>query len=93
MSASFSIQLDKEVPRSHLNALGIKLTKFFEERVYKESVCKERVYEESVYFKIVYEGAGAESKRTVFYYINQNKALFRGEGSAGWTRPSSLDLK
>ena len=71
MSASFSIQLDEEVSRSHLDAHGSKLTKFFEESANNESVCNESVYEESVYFVIVYEGAGVESKRANFYYIIQ----------------------
>ena len=61
------IQLDEEMSRSHLDALGIKLTKFFEERVHNESVCNERVYDGNVYFEIVYEGA--KSTTTVFYYI------------------------
>ena len=66
-SASFFIQLDEEVSRSHLDALGSKLIKFFEESVKNESVCNESVYAESVYniliyFMIVVEGRSCWAK-------------------------------
>ena len=63
-SASFSIQLNEEVSRSHLDAHGSRRTKFFKKSVKNEIVCNESVYAESVYnilpyFIIVRGGGGA----------------------------------